>query len=180
MTATERGELLAIARDAIRAALEGRAFEAAAGSASLDVYAGAFVTLHTGGDLRGCIGQIEPNARLRDVVARCAVSAATRDPRFPPLTLQDLSTATEIEISVLTPLERVTSVEEIAVGRDGLYVVQGPASGLLLPQVATEWRWDRDTFLAQTCRKADLAPDAWKRGAEIYRFQAEIFSEHDR
>lgn len=177
MTAAERRELLSVAREAILAALECRAYDPPATAPALSARAGAFVTLRTFGELRGCIGHVEARKPLCEVVAQCAVSAATRDPRFPPLSLRELDTRTEIEISVLTPLQQVTSIEEIEVGRDGLFITQGLSSGLLLPQVATEWGWDRETFLAQTCRKAGLAPDAWKRGAEIYCFQAEIFSE---
>jgi AmmeMemoRadiSam system protein A len=176
MSPAEQRELLSLAREAIAAALEGRRPAAAGASPALGVAAGAFVTLHTGRELRGCIGRIEAREPLHHVVAECAVSAATRDPRFPPLTLPELP-GSHIEISVLTPLRRVQAVEEIEVGRDGLYIVRGSSSGLLLPQVATEWGWDREAFLAQTCRKAGLPRDAWKEGAEIYSFQAEIFSE---
>jgi AmmeMemoRadiSam system protein A len=176
MSPADHRELLALARGAIAAALEGRRPPEPAASPALSVPAGAFVTLHTGRDLRGCIGRIEAREPVHRVVADCAVSAATRDPRFPPLTPRELPDS-HIEISVLTPLQRVQSVEDIQVGRDGLYVVRGSSSGLLLPQVATEWGWDRETFLAQTCRKAGLPRDAWREGAEIYKFQAEIFSE---
>jgi AmmeMemoRadiSam system protein A len=141
--------------------------------------AGAFVSVHHRGELRGCIGQIEARQPLAAAVAQCAVSAATRDPRFRPITIRELQEDTEIEISVLTPMQRVGSPEEIEVGRDGLLIEQGPRTGLLLPQVATEWGWDRDTFLAQTCRKAGLPLDAWQHGAVIYKFQAEVFSERD-
>ena len=137
------------------------------------------MSLHRFGELRGCIGQIEARQPLVETVADCAVSAALRDPRFRPLTARELDAGTEIEISVLTPMERVSSIEEIEVGRDGLLIRQNYRSGLLLPQVAVEWGWDRDTFLAQTCRKAGLPLDAWQHGAEIYRFQAEIFGEHE-
>jgi AmmeMemoRadiSam system protein A len=179
MTAAERQELLRIARKAIAAALEGRDASARGTTPAALGPGAAFVTLHHRGALRGCIGRLEPGDRLADVVADCAVSAATRDHRFRRLTPQEFAHGTEIEISVLTPMLRVTSPEEIEVGRDGLLIKQGPHSGLLLPQVATEWGWDRETFLAQTCRKAGLPLDAWKRGAEIFLFQAEIFSEAD-
>jgi AmmeMemoRadiSam system protein A len=179
MTPEERRQLLRIAREAVGSALRGRAYEPPPASGALREPSGAFVTLHTGGQLRGCIGQIDARDPVDAVVAHCAISAATRDPRFPPLSAGELDFATEIEISVLTALEKVGSVDEIEVGRDGLLVRQGSASGLLLPQVATEWGWDRATFLAHACRKAGLAPDAWRHGAEIYRFQAEVFSESD-
>lgn len=174
-----RRTLLGIARAAIEAALQDRAYVPGPAPADASQASGAFVSLHHRGDLRGCIGQIEARQPLVSAIAQCAVSAATRDPRFPPLSLNELNAGTEIEISVLTPMQPVTSPEEVEVGRDGLLIQQGPRSGLLLPQVATEWGWDRDTFLAQTCRKAGLPLDAWKHGAEIFKFQAEIFSEHE-
>jgi AmmeMemoRadiSam system protein A len=179
MTLEERRTLLRIARDAVASALGGCAYDPPPTSVALRAPAGAFVTLHTGGQLRGCIGQIEAREPVDAVVAQCAVSAALRDPRFPPLSSTELASTTEIEISVLTPMQKVESIEEIEIGRDGLLIRQGFASGLLLPQVATEWGWDRETFLAQACRKAGLAPDAWRHGAELYRFQAEIFNERD-
>lgn len=174
-----RRELLQVARDAIAAAVDGRSYEPQALPPEAEAAAGAFVTIHQHGELRGCIGQIEARQPLAAAVAQCAMSAATRDPRFAPMSAHELNAGTEIEISVLTPMQRVASPDEIEVGRDGLLIQQGYRSGLLLPQVATEWGWDRDTFLAHTCRKAGLPQDAWKHGAEIFRFQAEIFSERD-
>jgi AmmeMemoRadiSam system protein A len=172
-----RRELLRIARDAVDAAVHGRSYDPHAEAPGTDLPAGAFVTLHRYGELRGCIGQIEARQPLADTVANCALAAAVRDPRFPPLTARELGAGTDIEISVLTPMQHVTSVEEIEVGRDGLLIQLGARSGLLLPQVATEWGWDRDTFLAHACRKAGLPIDAWRHGAEIFRFQAEIFGD---
>jgi AmmeMemoRadiSam system protein A len=171
--------LLRMARDAISAAVQGDEYEPPDPPAEAHRPAGAFVTVHQFGELRGCIGQIEARHPLASAVVQCAISAATRDPRFPPMTARELNEGTELEISVLTPMQRVSSPEEIEVGRDGLLIQQGYHSGLLLPQVATEWGWDRETLLAHTCRKAGLPQDAWKHGAEIYKFQAEIFSERD-
>jgi AmmeMemoRadiSam system protein A len=179
LSAGARRELLRIARDAIAAAVHGRSYSPVAEADEIRAPGGAFVTLHRFGELRGCIGQIEAREPLADAVAHCAVAAATRDPRFPALAARELDAETNIEISVLTPMQRVESVEEIEVGRDGLLIQQDHRSGLLLPQVATEWNWDRDTFLSHTCRKAGLPLDAWKHGAEIFRFQAEIFSEQE-
>jgi AmmeMemoRadiSam system protein A len=173
-----RRELLRTARTAIEAAVHGRNHQPGPAPDDAQQLAGAFVTIHHQGRLRGCIGQIEARQPLAAVVSQCAVSAATRDPRFPPLTARELNEGTDIEISVLTPMQPVASPDEIEIGRDGLLIQQGHRSGLLLPQVATEWGWDRDTFLSQACRKAGLPVDAWKQGAEIYKFQAEIFSEH--
>jgi len=136
---------------------------------------GVFVTLKKHGQLRGCIGLIRGIKPLYLGVQEMAISAATRDPRFPPVKYDELKDI-EIEISVLTPFQRVKKPEEIKIGRDGLYIVKGFYSGLLLPQVPVEWGWDRETFLRQVCYKAGLPGDAW-RDAELYKFQALVFSE---
>lgn len=177
LTAEDRRRLLEIARAAVAAAVYGGRVSPGPAEGALAAAGGAFVSLHHRGELRGCIGQIEAREPLAECVAHCAVSAAMRDPRFRPLTAGELENGTAIEVSVLTPMQRVESVDEIEVGRDGLLIRQGHRSGLLLPQVATEWRWDRETFLAQTCRKAGLPHDAWRHGAEIFRFQADVFGE---
>lgn len=104
------------------------------------------------------------------------MAAALEDPRFQPVESGEVAQI-DIEISVLGPVEEVEDPTAIEVGRDGLVVEQGSRRGLLLPQVATEWGWDRETFLAQTCLKAGLPADAWKRGAQVFRFQAEVFGE---
>ncbi len=136
---------------------------------------GAFVTLNKHGGLRGCIGYIRGYKPLYEAVAEMAEAAAFRDPRFMPLTQDELKDI-EIEISVLTPLEKIADIGLIEVGRHGLYVERGPFSGLLLPQVATEFGWDRITFLEETCRKAGLPKDAWKeQDTVIYIFSADIF-----
>lgn len=135
---------------------------------------GVFVTLKKRGELRGCIGFTEPLFPLSEAVIRAAVYAATEDPRFPPVSREELDNL-EVEISVLTPLERIENPRLIQVGKHGLVIAQGEKRGLLLPQVATEQGWDRQTFLSQACLKAGLAPDAWKKGAEIYVFEAIIF-----
>ncbi len=138
---------------------------------------GAFVTLTIDGDLRGCIGSIEPVAALFRAVATGAVSAAFRDPRFIPMTKAELARV-HIEISVMGPIEQVTDAETIVCGRDGLIVRRGHRAGLLLPQVASERGWDRDTFLRQTCVKAGLPPEAWRLpDCRIERFSAEVFGE---
>lgn len=124
------------------------------------------------GNLRGCIGNIYPNMPLYESVIRNAISASTGDPRFPPVRPEELD-GIEIEISVLSPLEPVKDPEDIKIGRDGLFIVKGPYSGLLLPQVPVEFGWDRRTFLKELCHKAGLPEDAWK-DAELYRFTAEI------
>ena len=138
--------------------------------------AGAFVTLHKRGDLRGCIGHIEPTEPLGTVVPRCAVASCSSDPRFPPITPAELGEI-RIEISLLGPLESIAGPQDVAIGRHGLVVERGWRRGLLLPQVAIEWRWDADAFLAHTCQKAGLPRDAWRHGVTIWRFEAEVFGE---
>ncbi len=138
---------------------------------------GAFVSLHRGGDLRGCIGQLEPDRELYKVVQHCTLSAAFSDPRFPPLQQKEID-GLDIEISILTPFRRMERIEEINVGKQGLYIVQSHFRGLLLPQVAEQYRWDRIAFLEQTCRKAGLNESAWKDPETIiYTFEAEVFSD---
>ncbi|HEY6051799.1 MAG TPA: AmmeMemoRadiSam system protein A [Thermoanaerobaculia bacterium] len=138
---------------------------------------GLFVTLRKGGELRGCIGTLAPDGDLSRTVPRFARRAAFDDPRFEPLSPEELP-ACEIEISVLTPPQPVAFVEEIEVGRDGLILEVGGRSGLLLPQVAVEWDFDRERFLREVSRKAGLFDDAWRDpAAKLWRFQAEVFSE---
>ena len=171
-----RKQLLSLARSSIECAFDG-CFDppdAARFDDALHRAAGAFVTLRTGaGDLRGCIGSIQAREALFRAVHSSALSAAFRDPRFRPVRRDELSRLL-IEISVMGPIERVTAMNEVLVGRDGLIISRGPFAGLLLPQVATEYGWDRESFLAQTCAKAGLAPDAWRKGARIELFTAEV------
>ena len=177
----ERADLLRLARRSIAARLEGvgNPAEGAGNGPGDRVLAGAFVSLHLHGDLRGCIGYPWGDRVLREVVAQCAAQAATEDPRFPPLSPDEL-TEVGIEISVLGGIEVIKDVSEIVVGRHGLIAEQGYRRGLLLPQVASERQWDRETFLAHTCMKAGLDPDAWKHGARLFRFEAEVFGEVPR
>jgi AmmeMemoRadiSam system protein B/AmmeMemoRadiSam system protein A len=136
---------------------------------------GAFVTIHKRGQLRGCIGYIEGQGPLHKTIERMAEAAAFKDPRFTPVKENELPEL-ELEISVLTPLKRITDVNEIQVGKHGIYIVKGMWAGLLLPQVATEYGWDRQTFLEHTCQKAGLPSNAWKeKDTEIYIFSADIF-----
>ena len=145
----------------------------------LDRPGAAFVTLRVGGTLRGCIGACEPHASLWSTVHEMASAAATRDPRFPPITARDLDDLS-VEISVLSPERVIHDASEIEIGRHGLEVRRRMARGLLLPQVATEHRFDRERFLAETCRKAGLPPDAWRDPAtEVWLFEADVFSEAD-
>lgn len=179
---SQRRWLLRVARQSIAADLEGRvaAVDATQLDADLQRPAGAFVTLTTHReDLRGCIGSIEAREPLYKAVMSSAVSAAVRDPRFPPVMRDELDSL-ELEISVMGPLVMVTRPDEIEVGRDGLIISRGRFAGLLLPQVAQEYGWDRETFLSQTCVKAGLPRDAWRGGdCRIQRFSAEVFGEKD-
>ena len=172
----DRRRLLGIARRAIADALAGRPPAPDETDGALGRRSGAFVSLHRRGDLRGCIGYPDGDRPLGSVVAHCAVSAATGDPRFPAVRPDELDQCV-IEISVLGPLSPVADPADITVGRHGLIVEQGRRRGLLLPQVAVEYGWDRDTFLARTCGKAGLPADAWKQGASIVKFEAEVFDD---
>lgn len=177
----QRKRLLAIARQSIESVLAGRRPELTEADEADDVLrqpAGVFVTLRThDGDLRGCIGTIVAREPLLRAVVSSAVNAAFRDPRFVPVTAAELA-ALELEISVMGPIELVTDIEEIVCGRDGLIITRSRHAGLLLPQVATEYGWDRETFLDQTCVKAGLSPRAWRqRETRIEKFSAEVFGE---
>ena len=172
-----RTRLLEAARLAIAAHLKGE--EPAIGDDGEPWPAqGAFVTLRTrgSGELRGCIGHVEADQPLVSTVRRMAVAAATQDPRFPLVTLEELD-ALRLEISVLSPLAPIDP-EDVEVGRHGLLLRFRGRSGLLLPQVPVAQRWDRDTFLGHTCRKAGLPPDTWRDPAcELLAFTAIVFGE---
>ncbi|HEY2321870.1 MAG TPA: AmmeMemoRadiSam system protein A [Thermoanaerobaculia bacterium] len=177
----QRKQLLTLARESIAAVFAGKRLEPAADAYDDDLRrpAGAFVTLTENDDLRGCIGSIEPVAPLYLAVAQSAVNAAFRDPRFQSLRSDELPRI-EIEISVMGPIERVVNVDDIVVGRDGLIIRRGGYAGLLLPQVATEYGWDRETFLEQTCYKAGLPRHSWREaGTTIEKFAAEVFGEKE-
>lgn len=176
---TERQQrtLVEIARAAVAAVVSGRPATASDDkTGTLPQASGAFVTLKRAGQLRGCIGTLECRLPLAEEIARVAVSAAMEDPRFAPVAPAELE-GLDVEVSVLGPLEPIDPADPAAVeiGRHGLVVEQGDRRGLLLPQVATERGWDREQFLAQTCAKAGLPADCWRRGAKVYRFAAEVF-----
>ena len=178
-TEGQRRELVQIARDAVAGSVTGRpAPSPEEADDAVPEASGAFVTLKKHGQLRGCIGTLECRGSLAEEVARAAVSAACEDPRFEPVRASELDDL-DIEVSVLGPLEEIDprDPDAIVIGRHGLVVEQGRLRGLLLPQVAPEWGWDREAFLAHTCKKAGLAPDAWKHGATVYRFAAEVFGD---
>ncbi|MCX8159521.1 MAG: AmmeMemoRadiSam system protein B [Candidatus Saccharicenans sp.] len=177
LTREEKKELLALARLAIETYLSSGELPAyKPNSPRLETKAGAFVTLKQQHQLRGCIGFAEPLFPLWQTVAQAAVLAATEDPRFPPLRKAELS-GLQIEVSVLGPLQPVSDVSEIKVGRHGLVIKEGQRSGLLLPQVAVEQGWDRLAFLRELCRKAGLPDNAWKKSRGLFKFEAVVFQE---
>ena len=180
LTAEEKRYLLDLARRTIQARVHGNPLEyQKPESQTLQEERGAFVTLHKHGQLRGCIGYIEGIKPLYLTIIDMAEAAAFNDPRFPPVQADEVDDL-DIEISVLTPLRRVEDIREIEVGKHGILLRRGIYQGLLLPQVATEYGWDRETFLDQTCLKAGMPPGCWKDSeTEIYIFSADIFSEKD-
>ena len=177
LSESAQSELLTLARNCLEEFLEhGRKTIKELDSRELLERRGVFVTLHTHGELRGCIGVPEPVSRLFQAAQECAMSAARADPRFPPMTAVELPDL-QIEISVLSPLETVQDIDSIVIGVHGLLLNHQGRRGLLLPQVAVERGWDREQFLEQVCRKAHLPTTAWKEGAKIQRFSAFVFSE---
>lgn len=177
----QRKKLLGIARNSIEAYLRtGKKLELSEQDPVLLKEMGAFVTLNERGELRGCIGNLAGDKPLYLMARDMAVEAAVGDPRFTPLEADELA-AIEIEISVLSPLERIDSVEKIRMGEHGVLVRKGFNSGVFLPQVATETGWSKEEFLSNLClHKAGLSPGAWKdKSTEIYIFTAEVFSEKD-
>jgi AmmeMemoRadiSam system protein A len=178
----DRQLLLAIARRAIAAHVTGTAGtdEDGAEIPALPTMpagaAGVFVTLHEDQALRGCIGHMDPDEPLVPALVDAAVAACSRDPRFPPVSRDELSRIS-IELSILGPLEPVATIDDVEIGRHGLLVEQGHRRGLLLPQVAVEHRWTPAIFVAHTCRKAGLSDDAWPRDAVLWKFEAEVFGE---
>lgn len=174
----DRRVLLQVARSAIEARLWGREPPRPKTTPALERRQGAFVTLtrREDGELRGCVGLVGEHQPLVDAVTRAAIAAATEDDRFDPVTRDELGSLA-VEISVLGPLQPVRP-EEVEVGRHGLMVRHGHRHGLLLPQVATEHNWDRETFLARTCWKAGLPEDTWRgSGVELLAFTATVFGE---
>src|SRR3954454_20678663 len=177
LTPSQKRALLTLAREAVKARVAG-ASAPDARATDLPAASGVFVTIKRGEELRGCLGTLESNGELAEDVARCAADAATRDPRFDRVAASELSNLS-LEVSVLGPLEPVDPMEAgaIVIGRHGLVAEHGHRRGLLLPQVAAERGWTVDEFLQQTCLKAGLSADVWRRGARIWRFDAEVFGE---
>lgn len=177
LSETRRKELLELARAAITDYLKtGRLPDYATDDPALARRSGAFVTLKEGGELRGCIGRMQAEAPLYQVVREMAVAAATSDPRFPPMRVDELSQVS-IEISVLSPMRRLADVQQIEVGTHGLMILKGGQQGVFLPQVPVEQGWDRDEYLEELCGKAGLPAGCWREGATLYTFTAIVFGE---
>lgn len=180
LDARDRRALLAVARRALEAAVRGEQDGGALpDSAGLRRPGGAFVTLRSHGALRGCVGHIVADRPLAEVVARMAVSAATQDPRFPPVPPAELP-GLELEISVLSEAVPLVSRDPGAIrsGRDGVIVRRGWRQGVLLPQVAADYGWAGEEFLQAACRKAGLPPEAWRApDCQLLVFQTDVFAE---
>ena len=172
----EKKDLLLLARTTIESKLKGITPAASIPlTDNLKQCRGAFVSLHCKGRLRGCIGYIRAEKPLHQTIREMALSAAFNDPRFEPLNRNELKDI-DVEISVLTPLQPVNDIADIVVGKHGLMIVKDYRSGLLLPQVATEYGWSREEFLDHTCLKAGLPQTAWKdKDTKIYLFSADVF-----
>ena len=176
LSPAQQQELLAYAR-AVIASRFGHPVPELPSDQAFEIKRGLFVSLHLQGNLRGCIGYVEGQASLRKSVHEMALAAAFRDPRFPPLRSAEMEML-ELEISVLGDLIPISGPDDILIGRDGLFIEHPNGSGLLLPQVATDWNWTAEEFLRQVCRKAGLANDAWQDPATVlYRFEAEVFGD---
>jgi AmmeMemoRadiSam system protein A len=181
LTPHEKLTLLKLARDTIAQFLkDGARVPLPEAKGILGEICGAFVTLHKRGELRGCIGNMVGHGPLVETIQEMAIAAATEDPRFHcvrPDEMKDI----DIEISVLSPMHRIKDVNEIVVGTHGILMRRGSHQGVLLPQVATEWKWDREEFLRHTCLKAGLPTMAWKEPETIIEiFSAEVFGEKER
>ena len=164
-----------LAREAVAASARGTPLPPVPDDPALQRHAGVFVSLHRGGELRGCVGRLEDDLPLGEVTRRMAVAATREDPRFAPVGAHELP-GLEVEISVLTPMVRVRP-EEVTPGRDGVLIRRGGRQGLLLPQVAPELGWGREELLDGACRKAGLAAGAWRDArTELLSFQAQVIT----
>jgi len=179
MDDAQRQKLLAIVREAVAAVVSGRPLPTPESDGpALTARCGCFVTLKNHGQLRGCIGQFVSDKPLVDLVVEMAKASATNDPRFlaHPITADELDDL-DVEISVLSPLEKTDDPLSLRLGIDGIYIKRGVTSGCFLPQVATETGWTKEQFLSQCCAgKAGLPADAWRDPkTEVYLFTAEVF-----
>jgi AmmeMemoRadiSam system protein A len=173
----ERVLLLKLAHEAILSSLEHREISLDPPSPHFSEPRGAFTTIYLQGLLRGCVGYVLPVTSLYRTVAETARAAAFEDTRFSPVTLQEVASL-EVSLSILSPL-KVIRPEEVEIGMHGLVVTEGGRRGLLLPQVPVEHRWDRLTFIEQTCHKAGLPRDAWRKDATLEVFTAEVFGDRE-
>jgi uncharacterized protein (TIGR00296 family) len=188
LTETEGRAAVKLARKTIESFLSGGEFPKSQDlgidlSPVFEEYRGVFVTLTEEGLLRGCIGHPYPDSTLEEAIMDSAISAATRDPRFPPVEEEELKNIV-VEVTVLTQPEKINAApkdlpDKVVIGKHGLIVKQGYYQGLLLPQVAPENNMDSIDFLSHTCMKAGLSPDAWVKGAEVYCFEGQIFKEKE-
>jgi AmmeMemoRadiSam system protein A len=176
LTDEHRQALLRLARLALESRVRGDAPPIADASGVLATRCGAFVSIHRQGALRGCLGRLTQDMPLAHVVVHLAAIVADSDPRFDAVAADELEEL-DIEISVLTPEREISSIADVEIGRHGLIVEQGCRRGLLLPQVATEHGWSVERFVEHTCLKAGLSRDAWRGGARLFVFEAEVFSE---
>ncbi len=178
LTQADATNLLIIAREAITHKINGDDYSPTPREEkALNERSGCFVTIKQSGKLRGCIGNFQSQQPLFREVATMAEAAATQDPRFQPMTSKEIDNFS-LEVTVLSPLEKIDSTDQIEIGTHGIYIEKGIHRGVLLPQVATEYGWDRETFLSQTCAKAGLIDDAWQHAdADIYIFSGQIIAE---
>jgi AmmeMemoRadiSam system protein A len=178
LTDAQKSALLTLAKRCIAAQVMGRRAQAPELAVDLPDASGVFVTIKRRGALRGCLGTLQCHRGLAEEVARCAANAASEDPRFSPVTVDEIPELA-IEVSVLGPLDPIDPHDSsaIVIGKHGLVAEQDSRRGLLLPQVATEWGWTVEQFLRQTCVKAGLRGDAWQQGARMFRFDAEVFGD---
>jgi AmmeMemoRadiSam system protein A len=175
LSADEKTGLLQIARETLaRFIRNNEVYHAETDNPKFLGPKGAFVTLKKKGELRGCIGFIEPVLPLHQTIVQATIYAASKDVRFSPVSSSELDEI-DIEISVLTPPQKIDDPGKVKVGKHGLIIAKGDRRGLLLPQVPVENRWSRLTFLQRTCQKAGLPKDAWRLGAEIFTFEAIVF-----
>jgi uncharacterized protein len=168
--------LLSLARQALEARVAGERPPQVVCIGPLALRCGAFVSIHNGDQLRGCLGRLSPSSPLGTTLVYLGAALADSDPRFPPVSPDELPLL-RMEISLLTPERAVASVDEITIGQHGVIVEHGRSRGLLLPQVAPEFGWDRETFLEQACLKAGLPRDAWRTSGRVLVFEARIFAE---
>lgn len=185
LTEEQQRRLLQMARSAIQDWLRGQSHPTSWEESFLRLERGLFVSLHIHGALRGCLGRFEADGiPLGELVPIMACEAAAHDPRFAPVKAEELSDI-DIEISILTPMRKIENPEEVIPGKHGLYMVGRNAFGFerhgtLLPQVATDHGWDRETFLRQTCIKAGLDTEAWHSPqTDIYVYEAQVFGERE-